>query len=127
MTITGRAALLALAGILAVLVAPVNGAMVGYVALALTLLVLVDVVAAASPRSIGLAHEGATSTRLGEEAEVHLVVVNTGRRVARTTVRDCWPPSAGARPRAQRVVLAPGDRTVLTTTLTPTRRGERAA
>jgi uncharacterized protein (DUF58 family) len=45
----------------------------------------------------------------------------------RASVRDAWPPSAAATPTAQRVRLSAGQRVRVTTTLTPTRRGERAA
>src|SRR5205823_4257935 len=79
------------------------------------------------PRAVAIGRSGATSTRLGEPVEVMLLVVNQGGRRARGWVRDGWPPSAGSGPRSQRLDLAPGRRTRVTTTLRPTRRGERRA
>jgi uncharacterized protein (DUF58 family) len=125
--LTSRAALLGLAGALLVFAAPMHGLMVGYVAAAVALVVVLDTVLATSPRTVALGRDGATSTRLGEPAEVVLTVANTGRRPMRGWVRDGWPPSAGATPRAHRLDLAVGGRRRLVTTLTPTRRGERRA
>ena len=127
MALTGRAALLALAGVLLVFAAPMDGAMVGYVAAALAVAVAVDVALAASPRAAALGRAGATSTRLGELTDVVLTVANQGRRQMRGQVRDGWPPSAGSSPRSHRVDIAVGTRAHLTTTLLPTRRGERRA
>ncbi|MDQ1695269.1 MAG: hypothetical protein QOJ03_622 [Frankiaceae bacterium] len=127
MALTGRAALLALAGCLLVFAAPLDGAMIGYVALVLLVVITVDVALAASPRTAALGRAGATSTRLGEPADVVLTIRNEGSRRLHAWIRDGWPPSAGAAPRLQRVDLQPGLRSQLTTTLTPTRRGERRA
>ena len=125
MALTARAPLLALAAVLVVYAAPAGGVTVGYAAAALVVVILVDLALACSPRAIGLARDGATSTRVGEPADVVLVVSNqTGRRL-RGWVRDSWPPSAGAAPRLQRVDIAPGARRRLVTTLTPSRRGNR--
>ena len=125
MALTARAPLLALAAVLVVYAAPAGGVTVGYAAAAIALVVLVDLALACSPRAVGLARDGATSTGVGEPADVVLVVSNqTGRRL-RGWVRDSWPPSAGAAPRLQRVDIAPGARRRLVTTLTPSRRGNR--
>ena len=125
MALTERAALLALAGVVVVLLVPLDGAMVGYAAAAVALCVLVDVSLAASPRAAALARDGATSTRLDEPARVTLRLSNAGRRRMRGWVRDAWPPSAGATPRSHRLDLASGAGVRLTTTLEPSRRGER--
>jgi uncharacterized protein (DUF58 family) len=128
MTLTGRAALAAAVGILVVFVVPLSGGlMVVILAVALVLGVGVDLGLAASPRAISFERTGATSTRLGEPAEVTLTVLNTGARRLRAVVRDAWPPSAAATPRSWRVDVAPGERARLTSVLVPTRRGERAA
>jgi len=127
MALTARAPLVALAAVLVVFAAPADGATVGYAAAALAVIVIVDIVFACSPRSLALSREGATSTRLGEAAEVVLVVANPGRRVMRGWVRDGWPPSAGATPGSRRVVVQPGGRLRATTTLHPQRRGNRLA
>jgi uncharacterized protein (DUF58 family) len=127
MALTGRLPLAALAGVLVVLAFPLDGLMVAVVAGVLLVGVLVDVVAAASPRQASLRRTGATSTRLGEPAVVTLVVGNTGRRRMRGRVRDAWPPAASATPRDRLLDLGPGESARLATTLVPTRRGERRA
>jgi uncharacterized protein (DUF58 family) len=125
--LTARAPLVALAAVLVVFAAPAGGVTVGYVAAALFVLVVVDLVLACSPRALALSRDGATSTRLGEAAEIALIVTNpTGRRF-RGWVRDAWAPSAVAQPRVHRVEVAPGTRRRLVTTLHPTRRGNRPA
>jgi uncharacterized protein (DUF58 family) len=127
MTLTGRTALVAGLGILLVFAVPLDGGMVLLVLLALVAGVLVDLARAASPRALQLERAGATSTRLGEPAEVTLVVVNVGSRRLRAVVRDGWPPSAGATPRSWRIEVATAQRASLTSTLVPTRRGQRDA
>jgi uncharacterized protein (DUF58 family) len=127
MALTARVPLLALLGVLVVFAWPLNGLMIPVVVLALVLAVVVDVALAASPRRASLRRTGATSTRLAEPAAVSIVVGNTTQRRMRGRLRDAWPPSAGATPRAQPIDLAPGDSVRLTTTLHPTRRGERRA
>lgn len=124
MALTGRAALLAACAAVLIFLLPY-----GWLLLAVdaTLLgaVLTDVALAISPGVIKLARTGATAVRLGESAEVHLRLVNPTGRPLRLVVRDGWPPSAGASPRTQRVIVPPGEQRVLTTALAPTRRGDR--
>jgi uncharacterized protein (DUF58 family) len=127
MALTARAPLFALAAVLVVFAVPAHGVTVGLVATALLLVVVVDLMLACSPRALALSRDGATSTRLGEPAEIGLVVTNpTGRRF-RGWVRDAWAPSATAEPRVHRVDVATGARKRLVTTLHPTRRGNRPA
>ena len=127
MALTGRAALVALAAVVVVLLVPAGGATLGLFVVALVVVAAIDLALAASPRALALSREGATSTRLGEPADVVLTVRNTSRRRVRGWLRDAWPPSAGAGPRVQRVAIPPGDRQRVTTRLVPTRRGERTA
>ncbi|MBV9293317.1 MAG: DUF58 domain-containing protein [Frankiales bacterium] len=127
MALTSRAALLAAAGIIVVFVAPLGGVMVGLVAAAIAAAAVVDLALAGSPRAVVLERSGATSTRLGEPAQVQLVIRNGGCRRLRGWVRDGWPPSAAARPRAHPLNVAPGQRQRTTTTVVPTRRGPRRA
>ena len=127
MALTARAAWLALAGTLAVFANPLDGAMVGFVSAVIAVLVVVDVALAASPRQVTLARKGGSSTRLAEPIDLALTVRNAGTRRVRGQVRDAWPPSAGASPRAHRIDLQPGEQRRLVTTLRPTRRGERRA
>lgn len=127
MALTARAPLLALAAVLVVFAAPGGGRTVGYAAAALVIVVLIDLALACSPRAIGLARDGATSTRVGEPADVVLVVSNHTSRRLRGWIRDSWPPSANAAPRVHGIDLPPGARRRLVTTLKPSRRGNRPA
>ncbi|WP_406318479.1 DUF58 domain-containing protein [Streptosporangium sp. NBC_01639] len=127
MALTGRAALLALLGTLAVLFAPQPGPAVAGVALLLLALVAVDLLLAGGVRPLRFTRSGDRLVRLGESATVELIVENPGPRRARGLLRDAWPPSAGAAPRHLRLDVPPGERRRLVTTLTPTRRGDREA
>jgi uncharacterized protein (DUF58 family) len=125
--LTGRAAAVAALGIGLVFVAPQHGWTVLAVAVLLATAISYDLALAASPIALRLTREGATSGRLGESAQVTLVVTNAGTARLRGLVRDAWPPSAGSTPRAWRVDVAAGATARLTTTLHPSRRGERHA
>lgn len=127
MALTGRAALVAGAGVLMVFVVPLGGLTVLVVLALLLIAIGFDIATAASPRALSFERSGDVSTRLGEPALVGLTILNVGSRPMRAAVRDAWPPSAGASPRSWRVELGAGDRARLTSTLTPTRRGERSA
>jgi uncharacterized protein (DUF58 family) len=127
MTLTGRAALVALLATVVVAVVPAGGLTVGLLLLALLALLALDVGLAASPRAVELGRSGADATRLDEPVEVVLLVRNTGSRRLRGRVRDAWPPSAGASPRSFAVDIAAGDRVRVTSVLRPQRRGVREA
>jgi uncharacterized protein (DUF58 family) len=123
--LTGRLALVAALAAVGLLLVPTTGMTVLFVNAVLLLLVAVDVALAASVRALQLTRHGARAVRLGEPAEIHLLVANGGSRAARTTVRDAWSPSAGASPRIHRVTVPPGERRRVTTVLRATRRGDR--
>src|SRR3954469_4283833 len=127
MALTGRAALVALAGAVAVLLVPLDGVTVLLLLAALIVGVGVDLALAASPRAISVTRGGDTSTRVGETAEVVVTLGNGTGRTARGWARDACPPSAGATPRVQRIVVPPGGQRRVVTPLRPTRRGERRA
>lgn len=127
MALTGRSALAAALGIGLVFLAPQHGFTVLAIAILIAVAVCYDIALAASPLALRLERTGATTGRLGESAEVALVITNSGSSRLRGWVRDAWPPSAASTPRAWRVDLAPGASVRLTTTLHPTRRGERTA
>jgi uncharacterized protein (DUF58 family) len=122
--LTGRAALLALLGVVPAALLPRASTLLVLV-LALAALVLADVLLAPKPGLVDLARDGDVSCRLGEQAEVRLRVTNRSGRRLRGVVRDAWSPSAGASPRTHELDVPPGERRVLTTTLRPTRRGDR--
>ncbi|BCJ64316.1 DUF58 domain-containing protein [Polymorphospora rubra] len=101
---------------------------------AVLLLALLDLALAASPRHLTAARSGDRTVRLGETATVTLSLHNGSPRRFVGDVRDSWVPSAGARSGADgvagrpcRVAANPGATATLVTTLTPTRRGDRAA
>jgi uncharacterized protein (DUF58 family) len=124
MALTGRVSLLALVGVLPVVLLPYGVTLLA-VLLLLVAAVVADVLLAAPVSSLRLTRSGATTCRLGEQAQVQLSVVNTGSRRVRGLLRDAWVPSAGASPRQHRLDVPPGERRVLTTVLRPTRRGDR--
>src|SRR5690606_34625592 len=99
MAITGRTVLAAFAGTLVVLAVGSLGAWTAWAVIgALALLVAVDLALAPSARRVSFERSGETGIRLGESAEVELVVVNPSGRRLRGVLRDAWAPSSGARP-----------------------------
>ncbi|WP_062203676.1 DUF58 domain-containing protein [Streptomyces sp. NBRC 109706] len=131
MAISGRTVLLAALGSLIVGLLP---GWHGVLAVLLPLLagVLWDLARAAPVRPLRLTRAGSTSARLGETAEVQLLVTNPSRRPLRADLRDAWPPSAwqpGAAFTAarHRLTVPGGERRRLTTVLHPTRRGDHRA
>ncbi len=123
MALTGRAALLAVLGVVPVVLAP-GRLTIAAVALALLAVVATDVARAAPVAALRLQRSGDTACRLGESAQVHLQVGPAARPLG-GLLRDAWPPSAGAEPAVHALDLPPGQTRVLTTTLHPTRRGDR--
>jgi uncharacterized protein (DUF58 family) len=93
--LSGRAAALAVAGVLAVLAirSAVTVAVIDGLLLAA---ILLDVALAAPARTLRVRRSGDTRVRLGEQATVTTVIVNTSARPLRAQVRDAWPPSAHA-------------------------------
>ncbi|MDG6108381.1 DUF58 domain-containing protein [Dactylosporangium aurantiacum] len=86
-----------------------------------------DAVAAVPPKALTLTRSGQRSLWLGDTGTVELTVRNGAGRPFTGRVRDAWVPSAGAHPTEQDVRIGPGRTVRLTTTLTPTRRGDRPA
>lgn len=132
MALTGRTALLAAIGTLPVgFLAPSWTGMLAVNA-PLTIAILCDYALAAPVRALRFTRSGDTSVRLGDVAAVQLTVTNACPRPLRADVRDAWPPSSwttGTELAAsrQRVRVPSGERRVMTTVLTPTRRGDRHA
>src|SRR5215475_4477519 len=135
MALTGRAALVALLaaglvfvlGVLAGVDGPTAWWLVAAAGGALLLGVAADLALAGRVADLRLGRSGATTTRHGETVTVTLTVTNAGRRRVHGVLRDAWVPSAGATPRTQPLDVPAGERRRLTTTLTPTRRGDRPA
>lgn len=127
MAITGRVGLIAaLAAVAVGTIAPSWWGILAVLGL-LAVGVGVDLAAAGGLRGLRIERSGDRLARLGEPARVHLSVANTGRRRVRGVVRDAWVPSAGAVGDRHQIDVSAGERRVLTTTLRPTRRGERYA
>lgn len=89
------------------------------------LLATADLLLAGSPRRIDVSRDLPDRVCLGEPVTATLVLTNTGRRRLRGTVRDGWQPSAAANPSRSRLDVPAGERRLVSTTLTPFRRGER--
>ena len=127
MIVTGRTALLALLCVLPVALSPWPAKLFWAALCVVVLLVGVDIASAASPRALRFARAGDTAARLGQSAEVALTVTNPGRRRFKGQIRDAWPPSARAEPRANNVDIAGGQQESLLTRLRPIRRGDQHA
>jgi uncharacterized protein (DUF58 family) len=125
--ITWRPAAALAAGAVVVPLLPAPGLGVLLVAVAVLLACALDFALAAALRDVRLRREGARQVRLDDTAEVTLVVTNAGVRRLTAEVRDAWVPSAGAAPYSHDVALDPDSSVSLTTTLRPTRRGDRPA
>jgi uncharacterized protein (DUF58 family) len=125
MALTGRAALLALAGTLAALALRTTAGLL-LVDGCIVAVILADVIMAASVRRLQISRSGDTRVMLGERAATTLAIVNPGSRELRGVLRDSWQPSAGAGERVRLRIPADG-RAEVTTTLEPTRRGDKSA
>ncbi|WP_317451771.1 DUF58 domain-containing protein [Microbacterium sp. NIBRBAC000506063] len=129
MFFTGRFALVVGAGViplvaLGVLGVPAWPVLGGWLVLCV-LLVVLDVVLAASVRSVTVSRRLPARTRLGEAVPVSVAVHNRGGRMLRVRLRDAWQPTAGAA-HGGRVALEvpPGERRRAEIPLLPRRRGE---
>jgi uncharacterized protein (DUF58 family) len=126
MVITGRVPLLLLLGLVPVVLRPSGGTVwmwLGVVAF----VVLLDWLLATKPANLSFDRQPVGTVRLGYPTSTTLVVANGGRRGLRGIVRDAWQPTAGAVGNRHKVRLTPGDRVLLTTPLTPVRRGDLRA
>jgi uncharacterized protein (DUF58 family) len=127
MALTGRTGLVALLG--AILVGLVLPGWSGILLVACLVLagVVVDLALAGNVRGLRFSRSGDSTIRLGETGQVRMTVENPGRRLVRGTLRDAWPPSAGAVGQRHRIDVPAGERRWVTTVLEPTRRGDRPA
>ena len=123
MSLTGRAALVAL---LCVLPVALGGrGLVVVLGVLLLVACVADALLAGPVADLVVTRDGPQVCRLGESVEVRVSLQNMGSRRVRGVLRDAWVPSAGASPSTQLLDVPPGERRVLTTTLLPTRRGDR--
>ena len=126
MVFTGRLALLA--AVAAAFVAFVLPSWLGVLLATGTLcaVALADICATAGHR-LEFSRTELTVVRLGRGIDIELSVLNAGPRLVRGTLWDDWPLSTTPTHRAHELTLPPQSRTRLTTTLTPTLRGDRTA
>jgi uncharacterized protein (DUF58 family) len=132
MALTGRSALLAALGSIPVSVFAPGWTGMLAVNAPLALAILCDYACAAPVQKLQFTRSGDTSVRLGDAAEVGLTVTNPSSRRLRAQLRDAWPPSSwpsGTEQAASRhpLTIPAGERSRLSTTLRPTRRGDRHA
>jgi uncharacterized protein (DUF58 family) len=126
MAISGWFVLLIAVGIVPVVLLDGVPGLVLWAAVVL-LVMVVDLMLAGSPRALEFARDLPPRLRLGESGPARLAVANPGRRTVTGVLRDAWEPSAGARPARHALRVPSGESVVLTSTLTPVRRGERRA
>jgi len=124
MVITWRVPVLVLLGIGAVLLRPQGSTVLLWLAL-VVVLVLADLLLAPSTRVLSVVRRATGAVRQGQPTATVLTVHNTGSRSIRGALRDAWQPSAGAVGNRHRVRLSGGGGTEVSTTLVPTRRGDR--
>ena len=128
MVITGRFFALVLAGAIPTVLFPHYWVVLAWVAVCVALL-LIDLAVVGNPtRTLELGRVPCGPVQLGQSTQTTLLVRNLSGSRFRGLIRDAWQPSAGAEPTAPRPVnLAPAQSESITTTLTPTRRGDRLA
>ncbi|HVE74975.1 MAG TPA: DUF58 domain-containing protein [Mycobacteriales bacterium] len=125
MALTGRAVLLALAGVLALIAVPSGWTLVA-VALVVAVIAIVDAALAAPVSALRLERSGATAAKVGEGVTVALTVHNQSTRAAAGLLRDAWVPSAGASPAVHSLDVPAGERRIYLSHLVPSRRGDLA-
>lgn len=125
MVLTGRAGLVALVCVLPIALAPWPATAFVILAALLAAAVAADVALAGGTGGLQVTRSGESTARLGQTVDAVLTVRNTGRRRVRGAIRDAWPPSASARPRAHQVNIEAGERVSLATRLHPVRRGDQ--
>jgi uncharacterized protein (DUF58 family) len=123
--LTGRAGLVALICVLPIALSPWPATVFVVLLTVLVIAVALDVSLAASTRQLRFTRSGETAARLGQLVAAGLTIENAGRRGFRGEVRDAWPPSGRAVPRAHTLKLAAGQRVHVQTWLDPVRRGDQ--
>ncbi|MFC9979208.1 DUF58 domain-containing protein [Gordonia sp. NPDC127522] len=126
MFLTGRFLILVLLGAAPILVWP-NYVVPVLWALFCVLLVCLDIALAGSTKSITMSRSAPGPLRLGQSTTCAIAVTNHGSGTFRGVFRDRWQPSAGASSNTHHVSIPRAETRSVTTTLTPTRRGDRLA
>ncbi|MGY1551006.1 DUF58 domain-containing protein [Microbacterium sp. A588] len=105
---------------------PVWAVLAGWLVLC-SVLLAVDVTAAASARTITVTRRVPARGRMGEPVETSIALHNHGSRTLHAVVRDGWQPTAGASAERLRVLVPAGERRRVSVPLLPRRRGELAS
>jgi uncharacterized protein (DUF58 family) len=129
--VTGRLAIAVAVGVVPLVLAglagyPAYAVLGGWIGLC-AVLVVMDVVFAASPRSVTVTRRLPTRARLGEPVPVSVALQNSGSRTLRALIRDAWQPTAGAPTARSALEIPPGERRRVAIPLLPRRRGELAS
>ena len=128
MILRGPVVALVLMGLVPVVLWPASARSVAVLwLLGVTVLVAADVLLTPSPRSVLLTRSPDPQVRLDEPTTTTLTLTGGGRRHLRGWLRDAWVPSAGAEGTRHTLDLPAGERRTVSTTLRPTRRGDRPA
>lgn len=126
MALSGRAAAVALVGVLVVLAIRSTATVVVVDGLLLAA-IIADAALAAPVSALQLRRGGDTRVRVGEPATVTTTIVNTSRRPLRGQLRDAWPPSATARPARTTLWIPAGGQGQAVVTVRPARHGDCVA
>lgn len=128
MFVTGRLAVAIAVGVVPLVLAGLAGSpaytVLGVWLALCALLVGLDVLLAASPRSVTVTRRLPRRVRLGEPVPVSVAVHNHGSRPLHAVIRDAWQPTAGAPEERQRLSIPAGERRRVAIPLLPRRRGE---
>lgn len=125
MILTGRTALVALVCALPVALAPWPATAFAVLLAVLAVAVMVDIAVATDPAALRITRTMDNAVRLGQSAPTTLIL--HGDRRLRGQLRDAWPPSACASPRAHPLDLRAGQEHRVHTELRPIRRGDQHA
>ncbi|GAA1956337.1 DUF58 domain-containing protein [Microbacterium aquimaris] len=127
MFVTWRLSVLVAAGFLPVTALSVPGVdpwltLAGWVLLC-SVLMVVDAVAAPSPRALHVTRGAPVKALLGSPTDTRLWITNTGSRLLRGRLRDAWQPTAGAPSPRLALEIPACERRELIIPLLPRRRG----
>src|SRR5690554_5078332 len=95
MAISGRVIILLLLGVIPVAISPLPSVLLAWVG-GVVVLVILDLLLAASPRKLQVSRLLPTSVRLTVPATSELELTNLAGRTMHLHLRDAWPPSAVA-------------------------------
>ncbi|WP_026460055.1 DUF58 domain-containing protein [Schaalia suimastitidis] len=126
MALSWRAAALAAVGVIPLVFIPTHALAWGWLFLVLVVCAL-DLYLALSPRLLRVEREVTETLRADEHTESIVTITNPTKRGIRLHIRDAWPPSTHPTPAHHHALLPGGDTVRVVTTLTPQRRGTRAA